>query len=130
MSLIANLPRAKAAGADPRLRDSLLMKQLHIVHKAQVGSQHWPKNIRGTFGAIQQLGSIRTGAFNAETSAPGVTPRWKKETQFRAEKIAAIAERLIKENPSEMKWRLELENLVFDRFTSMTEWYVHMPKST
>jgi hypothetical protein len=115
-------PKAGATEAERRRSDALLMKQLKIVHKPQVSAKYWPTNHSRTFEAIQTLGSLQSKNYIPESSIPDEGRSWKRETFVRAEKTADIAQRLIKENPSEMTWRLELENLIFERFSSMTEW--------
>jgi hypothetical protein len=112
-----------AATEEDRLRrDEAFMRKLGISHKPQNTSDTWPLHLRKTFQNIETLGSIKYQLYDESTPAMHGTVAWRQDIKLRAKKLSDVAQRLLKECPSELTWRLELEKLVDARFDMKTEW--------
>lgn len=105
-------------------RDEILMKKLRISHEPETTSDEWPVNLRNTFQSIVTLGSLKAQSYDDDVLPLHITPAWRQETKLRAKQLSDTARRLLKEKPSELTWRLEIEKLVDARFSLRTEWYV------
>jgi len=107
-----------------RLRqDEALMRKLRIRHKPQDSSELWPPHLMNTFQNIEALGSIRYQSYDENTPTEHGTVAWRRDIRLRAQKLSDTAQKLLRERPSELTWRLELEKLIDERFRLKTEWY-------
>ncbi|KAI9766384.1 MAG: hypothetical protein M1839_004916 [Geoglossum umbratile] len=100
-----------------------LLKKYRIIFNGPLASDKWPRHHRHAFSHVERLGHFRHGSY-----CTGVAPNgnyeasWRLDTKSRAERLAETAARLVRERPSEMTWRLELEKLVYGRFELQIEW--------
>jgi hypothetical protein len=122
--MAAKSSKSAATEEDRLRRDEALMRKLGIHHEPQNTSDTWPLHLRKTFQSIETLGSIRYQTYDENTPTPHGTVAWRREIKLRAKQLSDTAQRLLKESPSELTWRLELEKLVDARFRLKTEWYV------
>lgn len=118
------LAGSSATEEDRLRRDEESMRKLRIFHKPQSISQAWPRHLKRTFQSIETLGSFRYESYSEAATALHSTATWRREIKLRAMTVSDVATRLVRERPSEMTWRLELEKLVGARFDLRTEWLV------
>jgi hypothetical protein len=116
-------PKTNATEEDRLRRDESLMKRLHIFHEPETTSDEWPSKFKNTFRNVVALGSFRFHTYD-EIPNDHSTSTWRQATKFRAKQLSDTARRLLKEKPSELTWRLEIEKLVDARFSLRTEWCV------
>jgi hypothetical protein len=101
-----------------------LMGKLRIHHKPKYLPETWPLHLGKTFQSIRTLSSVDYQAYDENVPADHGTIMWRRDIKLRAKQLSDTAQRLLKESPSELTWRLELEKLVDARFRLNTEWYV------
>ncbi|CZR58787.1 uncharacterized protein PAC_08679 [Phialocephala subalpina] len=114
-------PKSSMTEEDRLRRDEDLMIRLRIYHEPETTSETWPSHLKNTFGSIDTLGSFRYQSYDYEAPAQQTTTTWRREIKLRAKQLSDTAQRLFKENPSELTWRLEIEKLVDARFRLRTE---------
>lgn len=118
-----SIPSRNRLSREDRLRrDHDLMQKFNIHHEPQVTSAAWPAHLKNTFQSIERLGSFRYEVYGRDFSPDKRRDSWKQEIKSRAKELSDTAVRLLNENPSELTWRLELEALVYWRFSRITEW--------
>jgi hypothetical protein len=105
------------------------MKTLRIFHQPETTPDEWPSQFKNTFRNVVALGSFKFHAYD-EMPNDHSTPSWRQATKLRAKQLSNTARRLLKEKPSELTWRLEIEKLVDARFSLRTEWYVESDLAT
>lgn len=121
--MAAKHSKSAATGGDRLRRDEAIMEKLGIHHKPLNTSDTWPLHLRNTFESIKSLGSREYQSYDENQPAQHSTVAWRREIKLRAKQLSDTAQRLFKECPSELTWRLELEKLVDARFRLKTEWY-------
>lgn len=92
-------------------RDEALMKRLRIFHEPETTSEEWPSYHKNTFQSVVTLGSFKYHTYN-ELPNDHCTSAWRQATKLRAKQLSDTSRRLLKEKPSELTWRLEVEKLV------------------
>lgn len=83
----------------------------------------WPKHLYNTFQQIHAVTSYDLPIFCSKALTKlklGIA--WDCETGNRAKTIAATCRALVKDDVSEMEWRLRIEELFLARFRSEIEW--------
>ncbi|KAE8443596.1 hypothetical protein EG329_001529 [Mollisiaceae sp. DMI_Dod_QoI] len=112
--------KTNATEEDRLRRDESLMKRLRIFHEPETTSDEWPSEFKSTFGSVVTLGSFKFHTYD-EIPNDHSTSIWRQATKLRAKQLSDTARRLLKEKPSELTWRLEIEKLVYARFSLRTE---------
>ncbi len=82
---------------------------------------HHPKLLK----AVADLGQYRYAAYTIYTSLGGtleIGEPWKSDTKSRTDHLVEIVSKLRPSKASEMKWRLDIELIVFERFKSDIQW--------
>lgn len=115
--------KTNATEEDRLRRDESLMKTLRIFHQPETTPDEWPSQFKNTFRNVVALGSFKFHTYD-EIPNDHSTSAWRQATKLRAKQLSDTARRLLKEKPSELTWRLEIEKLVDARFSLRTEWYV------
>jgi hypothetical protein len=122
--MAAKSSKSAATEEDRLRRDEALMRKLGIYHNPQNASDTWPLHLRKTFQSAETLGSIKYQSFDKNAPAQHGTVAWRRDIKLRAKQLSDTAQQLLKECPSELTWRLEIEKLIDARFRMNTEWYV------
>lgn len=105
-------------------RDKTLMDRLLIFHKPESTSDAWPEHLRNTFQTVQNLRNFRYESYDDDVLPQHSTSAWRLDTKLRAKELSDVACRLLNENPTELKWRLETEGFIDARFRKNTTWCV------
>jgi hypothetical protein len=86
-----------------------------------------PSHHQKSFNTVTNLGQSRYAAYTIYnglgTTVEACKP-WKSDTKSRADLLADIASKLHASKASEMKWWLDIEPIVLDRFKLDIEWCV------
>jgi hypothetical protein len=105
------------------LKDRQRMKDLRISYVGLLPLEQWPKHLFITFQQIRRIRSYDLLTFcNNALAKSKHEITWDYETTNRAKTIAATCRTLLRDEVSEMEWRLRLEELVLARFRSEIEW--------
>jgi hypothetical protein len=81
-----------------------------------------PKSHRRTLKQIAKLGQYKFSRYCRDK--PTEPNPSRQTTIHRAVGLANAARNVASSEPSELQWRLEIENLVYGRFSLAIEWYV------
>jgi hypothetical protein len=104
------------------LEDELLMKKFGIFSVGRLPPNEWPKHLFDTFQQIKHFKSYNIQNFCNSGLKPDHQITWNHETRDRAKRIVETCSILLKDDVSEMEWRLRLEELVLARFRLEIEW--------
>lgn len=98
-----------------------LCKKYNILFR---GPAHpWPKQHSQAFQHIAVLGRYFFSDYGTGIDKlPAGERRWKSSNIGRAKRLVETASRLNGAQPSELKWRLDLEKIVYARFELEIEW--------
>jgi len=112
---------SKAADKAKAERDFL--EKYNIVFR---GPSHPPPSHHSrSFQRIAELGARRFFTYGInEQDQSSRSNLWKLEIKARAKSLVEAASRLVHNQPSEMKWRLDIETQVCKGFDLNIEWYV------
>lgn len=99
------------------------LRDLGIDFVGHLPTTAWPEHLYKTFEQVHAVRSYDLPAFCGDAVTKlklGIA--WDYETGNRAKTIAATCRALVKEDVSEMEWRLRIEELFLARFRSDIEW--------
>jgi hypothetical protein len=93
---------------------------IHFDHK--VGPLEWPLEHKEVFAAIETLGKIDYEQYHANTTIENQERPWRTQNKSRAARIAVLGQRCLYSRQNEAGWRLELESLILERFSTEVTW--------
>ena len=83
----------------------------------------WPKNHTRAFQHVSVLGKYFFSDYVAQNDGlEAGEKRWKSSTIGRTKRLVETASRLQGSQSSELKWRLDLEKIIYRRFEMEIEW--------
>lgn len=103
-------------------KERRLCKKYNILFR---GPAHpWPKDHTRAFQHVSVLGKYFFSDYAAEKNdgLEAGEKRWKASTIGRTKRLVETASRLHGTQPSELKWRLDLEKIIYSRFELEIEW--------
>ena len=114
----------RESDTDKDREDRRLLKKYNILFRGP--AYPWPTNHMRCFQQIAVLGNQRFSAYydegDLESSLEIGEKLWKSSIKARAVRLANTADRLARTQPTEMKWRLDIEKIVYKRFELEIEW--------
>ncbi len=99
------------------------LEGLGISFVGHLPTEKWPHHLFNTFQQIHAIGSYDLQTFRSNALKKlklGIA--WDCETVNRAKTIATTCRALVKDDVSEMEWRLRIEELFLARFRSEIDW--------
>lgn len=105
--------------------DRRLFRQYNICFRGP--AHQWPAHHIRSFQHISVLGSQRFATLYSQEPLQlleGSEKFWKSSIKRRSQHLVEVTERIVGNYHSEMKWRLDLEKIVYARFEEEIEWQV------
>lgn len=97
-------------------------RKYNIFFRRPASESEFPAHHKISFDKILELGRTRFQTYcqnDDETSS-----FWRAETKGHAQHLVETTSRLARNRASEMKWRLDLEKIVYKRFELEIDWYL------
>jgi hypothetical protein len=115
----------KPSDRDREQEDGRLFKKYNIRFRGP--AYEWPAHHIRAFQHISVLGTQRFSTYYSQDSMKSLEPGerlWKARIKSRTQQLVKVTERNVGNSQSEMKWRLDLEKIVYSRFECEIEWQV------
>jgi len=113
----------KLSDRDREEEERKLFKKHNICFRGP--AYEWPAHHIRAFQHISVLGTQRFSAYYPQDSMKYLEYGerfWKTQIKIRTQQLVKVTERNVGNSQSEMKWRLDLEKIVYSRFEHEIEW--------
>lgn len=108
------------------IEETRLIDEYKIYFKGRVPISRWPGRYADIFHLVQRIQNYTFDVYAAEcqeTPSSLLGQRlYKLKLSSRAQTLSTVAQYLVRKHANEQKWRLKVEQLVFDRFDQAKTW--------
>lgn len=115
-------PAPALSGRDLQRRLNLLIAENNIHFDHKVGKHKWPPEHKDIFATTVALGKIDCEQYHTSSTIESQERPWREQNKRRAARIAGLASRCLYGRLNEAGWRLELESLILERFSTEVTW--------
>ena len=103
-----------------------LIKEYKIHFKGRVPISHWPGRYAGVFERALSVSKFTFDIYTADCQETSDSVfrhgSYKSRLSARARMLSSVAPHLARKRANEQKWRLKVEQLVFERFDQEITW--------